>query len=227
MNRAILVASCLAIVLPACSRDPLAPAKKNAREAYQKEAPSLLLPVSTKTITLPPFNGQSDQIQVEGGVLSIPKANSITDTNHRKKATIGSITATIILNRNQPSFSSLPVTWGKDDLEKLMHVCQTSGRDIDDAKTKEQLEDAIVRLTAKSAMEPMDIKAGLARIETATFSGVLSGDVPGKKRARLQFRPKEADEAYYRIDFKCEEGTTTADLEALLYGLSFAPASGN
>lgn len=227
MNRAILVASCLVIVLPACSRDPLAPTKKKAREAYQKEAAVLLAPVPTKTITLPPSQGQSDQIQVEGGVLSIPKADSATDTKHGKKAVIGPITASIIAKRDKPLFSTLPAAWGKDDLEKYLYVSQTSGRDIDGATSKEQLEDVIVRLTAKNMMAPLDMTAGLTRIEAATFSGVLSGDVPGKKRARLIFRPKAGEEAYYRIDFKCESSTTAADLEALLSGLSFAPSSGD
>jgi hypothetical protein len=227
VNRTILAASCLLIALPACSRDPLAPAKKKVRETYQEEAAVLLALVPTKTVTLPPLRGQNDQIQVEGGVLSIPKADSVTDTKHGKKAAIGPITATIITKRNKPSFSSLPVAWGKDDLEKYLYVSQTSGRDIDGATTKEQLEDVIIRLTAKNVMAPLDMTAGLTRIEAATFSGALSGDVPGKKRARLFFRPKAGEEVYYRIDFKCDEGTTAADLETLLSGISFTPSSGS
>ena len=222
--RVSALASILAMTLIASSCDsPLKKAKDEAILKLSDDDPILLKEIVLENLEVESAELGSEAIDVEGGTIFAVTPDSRLPNERGIALEFPGFSAQVVKFAAGQDFSSLPPSWGVDDLDKMRFICGASQRTIDAATDLNELKEAVARLTARGTIAPFWAFDRLAWIEGDQFSGLLSGDFAESTWMELLFRPAAKPDVNYLIQFRRKDGAAHEDVLAFMRSLAFKP----
>ena len=210
------------LAFSAC-QSPLEKAKETAKKRIAADNPVLLKELRLEQMDLAAKDIGKTEIPWGGATLYVPQPVRQDSAERGIRLLYPEFTVTVLKAVGGSDFSSLPASWGRDDLDKMCYIYTVSGAAIDAAADFKQLEEAIVRLTARGTLAPVWAFDRIAWVTTPTFEGLLSGDFATSTTMELYFRPKADSSKVCRIVFKHVGSGARADVVRFLQSVSAAP----
>ena len=212
----------LLLLLPlavSSAADVLDDAKAAVKKKYEgpetrnllEEVPSGRMEVKPAAAVLP-----TSEVAANGAVITVLKDDTRKEHQRGSTLTYPSFRASVVKFPGGKDYDSLPAAWGADDFAKIGTVMRTSGKSIDSAKTIAELEDIVVRLTAKGTIAPLGASLRLDWIEGPGYEGWLCGDFKQATKMSLLVRPKGKLDISYRIDLSAPNGSDREILKDFL-----------
>mgnify|MGYP003576302214 CR=1 FL=1 len=203
----------LSILLQACNGGAIERRKDDARKQISDVSPTLL--ESFPVEELKPHSEPVTLIDVpdQGGVVSVPEPIGQSEGKTSTKLAFKKFALYVYRSSGGKNFDSLPSSWGRDDLKKMISVAKASGAHLDAATSEVEVEDIAHRIKSKAVICPSGASVRAATIETDNYFGFMGGD----KRLTLFLRPKDVQGICFRIEIRPEsESFTEEDLRWLL-----------
>lgn len=219
MTRPLLLLTAFSLLASAglCHADPLTDQKEAAKKKFLKENADSLAPAKIEEYKLVPEDPGAGAVTITIGQAEI-RLPAPAKREDGKAAIALTYPEFVVIIENRvlhydAEYASLPAAWGKTDLEKSFHICTASGKTIDDAKTAEELEDAVVLVTARNTIAPMGADRRAVLVTAPGYKGLLAGSMVkranGRSSCMMNIQPDPPDGSVYKIIFSRKDGETT------------------
>lgn len=210
------------LIVTSCD-SPLKKAKEEAILKLSDNDPILLKEIALENLEVESGELGSEAIDVEGGTILVVTPDRRLPNERGTALEYPEFSAQVVKFAGGKGFSSLPLSWGVDDLDKLRFICGASQRTIEAASDLNELKEAVALLTARGTIAPSGAFDRLAWLEGDQFSGLLSGGFVESAWMELLMRPTAKPGANYLIRFRRKDGATHDHVLTFVRSLAFKP----
>lgn len=206
-----------------CERLALNRAKADAKKQITKDSPDLLVAVPFNNIKIDAKGGSTDEIELKEGSITVPIPLQSKKSQNGVGLDYKGFSVSVMFAAGGHDFDSLPISWGKDDLEKLRSICTASGKAIEAARTIQEVKATVALLTARGTISPPGAFDQVDWVEHDNFTGLLTGNFANFPWMSLAYHPHEGEGKVYVMNFKQLDGGRREDVLQFLARIAYKP----